>query len=324
VGTFAGRLGTRFLVVTVVPNILLIGYVGFLIAAGAPERSPSPEQALKVVDKLTAHQIAAVIIGILVISIASHPLQIPLIQLLEGYWFGLPFGPRLANHAMRRFQREQSKALDQWCAQDGDWLAKNMADDAQFRLDWLPDEEDLLATALGNTLRKGETSAGERYGLELDVALPRLTPLMSPIVLGELNDRRNQLDAAVRLCAMSGIATAISVALLLLQGPWLFLALGAYIFCWASYRAAVAAARGFSTSLAAAVDLCHLKLFDALSLDRPADIIAERAHNKVLTDLFRNTHLDDYGKSILRYTASKESKSDANSSPESDRGSPAS
>ena len=35
-GAFANRLGTRFLVVTVLPNVLLIGYVGLLLAAGAP------------------------------------------------------------------------------------------------------------------------------------------------------------------------------------------------------------------------------------------------------------------------------------------------
>lgn len=85
------RLGTRFLVVTVVPNILLIGYVSFLVASGAPAQSPSPARALRVLDGLTGHQVIAVILGAFVVSVATHPLQIPLIQIVEGYWWGAAF-----------------------------------------------------------------------------------------------------------------------------------------------------------------------------------------------------------------------------------------
>ena len=61
-GIFANRLGTRFLVVTVLPNILLIGYVGLLLAAGAPAHTPSLLQALTVLDHLTAYRIAAIVL----------------------------------------------------------------------------------------------------------------------------------------------------------------------------------------------------------------------------------------------------------------------
>ena len=186
------------------------------------------------------------------------------------------------------------------------WTARNIRSAAQLRLDWLPErEEDLRPTALGNTLWRGETTAGRRYGMELAVAWPRLIPLLPPDVLAELNDRRNQLDAAVRLCVASGIATAVSVGLLLWHGPWLFLALTTYLLGWACYRAAVAAARGFSTSLAAAVDLYHLQLFDALSLERPADIAQEAEHNAVLTKLFRGVALGNRGESMMRYITPK-------------------
>jgi hypothetical protein len=93
--------------------------------------------------------------------------------------------------------------------------------------------------------------------------------------------------------------------LLLRDGPWLFLAVSTYVLCWASYRAAVAAARGFSTNLAAAVDLYHLRLFDALSLERPAGIDDEIARNSVLTQFFHGYELTQAHKSILRYVAPK-------------------
>jgi hypothetical protein len=304
---FAGRLGTRFLVVAVVPNALLLGYIGFLVAAGAPTHSPSPSRALVALDHFTANRIAAVTLGVLIISVASYPLQTPLIQLLEGYWWGLPFGSKLANRATGRFRNQWNRALDELERTDGtppppwDWKAKNSRRDAQFRLNWLPRQEaELLPTALGNTLWRGETRAGERYQLDMEVALPRLTPLLAPDVLAELNDLRNQLDATARLCVAAAVATAVSVGLLLWHGPWLFMALGTYLLSWACYRSAVAAARRFSISLAAAVDLYHLQLFDALSLERPVDLVEERERNETLSKLFRG-ELEEQEMDLFRY-----------------------
>ena len=324
-GTFANRLGTRFLVVTVVPNVLLIGYIGFLIAAGAPAQSPSLARALKALDHLTVNRIIAILLGVLIISIASHSLQIPLIQLLEGYWWGLPFGQKLAKHAIQRFRTELASANDELDKAAGsgeqNWAMKNSARQARFRKDWLPEyEEDLRPTALGNTLWTGETTAGNRYGLDLNLALPRIIPSMSSSILAELSDRRNQLDAAARLCVTAGVATVASVGLLIWQGPWLFLALALYLLCWASYRAAVAAARGFSVTLAAAVDLHHLQLFDALSLERPANITQEISHNTTLTKLFHGDYLSQVDKNVLRYIALADKEKSATASPEPDRG----
>jgi hypothetical protein len=308
-GDFAARLGTRFLVVTVVPNLLLIGYLGFLLAAGAPAHAPSPAHALEAIDDLTLNRIIVVIVGVLVISLASHPLQLPLIQLVEGYWSGLPRGSRLADRATERFRREQQKAIDDLPQEDEqptNWSDSYIGKAAQARLDWLPEHtEDLLPTALGNTLLRGETSAGRPYGLELLAAWPRLVPLLPSDVLAEINDRRNQLDAAVRLCVASSIATAASIGLLLRDGPWLFLALGTYLLCWACYRAAVAASRGYSISLAAAVDLYHLRLFDGLALQRPANLAEEIQRNKVITQMFRREYLDNQEKSMFEYIADK-------------------
>jgi hypothetical protein len=253
--TLTSRLGTRFLVVTVVPNALLIAYIGFLLAAGAPARSPSAARALAVLGGLTTRQIIAILLGLLILSVATHPLQTPLIQLFEGYWW---------------------------------WLSE--------------DEQDLLPTALGNTLRTGEVEAGARYGLETLDALPRLVPLLRPTSLGELRDRRNQLDAAVRLCAAAWLATATGVGLLIWHGKWLLLPFLTYLLCWVCYRAAVAAARGFSISLAAAFDLHHLRLFDALQLKRPADLAEEVERNELVGRLFSGFELEKDDMTLLCYT----------------------
>jgi len=312
VGNFAGRLGTRFLVVTVVPNVLLIGYLSFLLAAGTPAHSPSPAHALKALDDLTLNRIVAVILGVLVVSVASHPLQLPLIQLLEGYYWPGKFGVTLADRATARFRRDQQKALQalrDLFQEDGpstNWTAKYVSWAAQARLNSLPEHtEDLLPTALGNVLRRGETSAGQPYGLELLAAWPRLVPFLPSGVIAEINDRRNQLDAAVRLCVASCIATAASVGLLLRDGPWLFLALGTYLLCWACYRAAIAASRGYSISLATAVDLYHLRLFDGLALERPTNLTEEIRRNEVLMKVFRREALRNRDMGMFQYIADK-------------------
>jgi hypothetical protein len=305
-------------VVTVVPNVLLLAYVGFLLAAGAPAHSLSIARAIKVADGLTLGKIVAILLGILIISVATHPLQIPLIQLVEGYWRALPFGLVAADRFTDRFRNELLWVRNELQRVQGiqhqDWAARQAADEAEDRQFWLPErEQDLLPTVLGNTLKTGEIRAGSRYGLELDLALPRLTPLMSPSNLAELSDRRNQLDAAVRLCLVAGLATVVSVGLLLRQGAWLFLALVTYLLCWACYRAAVAAARGFSISLAAAIDLHHLQLFDALQLERPANLAQELERNKTLTMLFRDEPLSKKAQNDLRYIASKSDQQPAES-----------
>ena len=325
----ASRLGTRFLVVTVVPNALLIAYVGLLLAAGAPARSPSLARALKVLDGLTIRQVIALLLGLLIISIATHPLQTPLIQLVEGYWWGLPFGPAIAIHATERFRQEltsvrheleaseteeseeteQSEETDQ-----SEWAATRSIAHARNRQYWLPTRHyNLLPTALGNTLSTGEIRAGERYGLETVFAMPRLAPLLSPPSLAELRDRRNQMDAAVRLCVAAAIATVVGIALLLQYGPWLFLTLATYLLCWMCYRAAVAGARGFCNSLAAAVDLHHLRLFDALQLERPANLKEEFTLNATLGMLFRGDDFDPEAQANLRYIKRQDSEIAANS-----------
>jgi hypothetical protein len=309
VDALTSRLGTRFLVVTVVPNVLLIAYVGFLLATGAPTHSPSLARALTILDKLTIRQAIAMLLGILIISVATHPLQTPLIQFVEGYWWGLPLGPTAMRRFTHRFRNELSwvqTELRVSGTKSQNWATAQAAADALYRQYWLPTrEEDLLPTVLGNTLKTGEIRAGSRYGLELEFALPRLTPLLSPSSLAELSDRRNQLDAAVRLCIAAGLATAVSVGLLLWHGPWLFLALVTYLLCWACYRAAVAAARSFSISLAAVIDLHHLQLFDALQLERPSNLAQELERNKTLGMLFRGETLGKKAKENLGYIAPK-------------------
>jgi uncharacterized membrane protein YccC len=223
----------------------------------------------------------------------------------------LPFGPKIATRCTKRFLRElrwTNEVVENARRTDSekwDWAIRQSYSEAVYRQNWLPSrEEDLLPTALGNTLSTGEIRAGERYLLKLELAMPRLAPLLSERTLAELRDRRNQLDAAVRLSVAAGLATAISLGLLVWRGHWVFLPLATYLMCWLCYRSAVAAARGFSDSLAAAVDLHHLQLFDAMQLERPASLPEEWDRNTDLEMLFKN-EVDRDLAAGFRYVAPK-------------------
>ena len=302
------RLDTRFLVVTVIPNILFFGYMGFLLAAGAPGHAPSLARALTVLDGLTIRQGIIILLGVLVISVAIHPLQTPLIQFIEGYWQGLPFGLTAAGLFTERLRGEVRQAADQeWL----DSLPEHYAAEVQRRQLWRPAEGDLLPSDLGNTLRIGEARAGDRYGLNMEIAMPRLSPLLSDASQAELSDRRNQLDAAARLCFAAGLSTAGGLCLLVWHESWLFLPVATYVLCWAGYRAAVAAARSFSVSLAAAIDLHHLQLFDALQLERPASLADEYELNTAIIGFLFGDGLSDQDMSKLRYIAPKADKPSA-------------
>jgi hypothetical protein len=308
--SLTSRLGTRFLVVTVVPNMLLFSYIGFLFAAGAPTHPASLARAIKVLNGLSIREIVASVLVVLIISFVTHPLQTPLIRLAEGYWHGLPFGSTVAAWFTVRFQNELRQSRDRGRG-SGSWGSAA----ARRRREWLPPRRMLLPTVLGNTLWKGEHTAGARYGLVLERAWPRLSLLLSASCLNELRDRRNQLDSAAQFCFTAGIATVAGICLLTWHESWLFLPFVTYVLCWVSYRAAIAAAQSFSGSLAAAVDLHHLQLFDALQLKRPADLAEERDLNIKLDFLFRYVLSDEGQMREFRYVATGPDESPAQGSP---------
>jgi hypothetical protein len=68
----------------VAPNVFLFGYVVFLLAAGAQARSLSLSRAIAAIEHLNANQITAIVLGLLIFSIATHPLQVPLIQVFSA------------------------------------------------------------------------------------------------------------------------------------------------------------------------------------------------------------------------------------------------
>jgi hypothetical protein len=284
---FSAKVGERLVFVTLLPNLFLTGTIGILFLTGAPTHRPSWREVLTSVAQVGFLGWSLMAAAIVAFSLALHPLEYPLVQLVEGYWLGLPFGEVLSDGVAER-------RLPEWRAlreltDSGSTSQKRSA--AAERLRWLPDaERKLRPTALGNVLYAGEVRAGERYGFRTLVAWRRLRPLLPERMRSQINEARIQLDASVRFCISSLIAAAASIPLLIQYDWWLAVSLAFYLFGWASYRAAIAAAKRFSHEIGVAFDLHHLELWDELRLDRPQTLGDERDRAAALCDFLEGDH----------------------------------
>ncbi|GIM88832.1 hypothetical protein Ato02nite_006250 [Paractinoplanes toevensis] len=276
----AVRVGPRFVFVNLLPTFALTLLVGGLAAAGAPGVAPSWGRLSAFAVRIGWPGAMIGVFAVVVLSAVLHPLAYPMIQFLEGYWDGLPAGRALKLRASQRYHT--------WRIQLGELQSRSrqLVPD----LAWLPPAmEPALPTRLGNALQAGEIRAGDRYGYRTGDILQRLIPIASPAVRTELSDTRNQLDTSARLCAFSLLAVPVTLFLLWSHGLWLLVPFGCYLFAWASYRAALAAAYRFCNAVSVAVDLYHLRLWDALSLQRPESFADEqRRMGPLLCQLLRD------------------------------------
>jgi hypothetical protein len=65
---------------------------------------------------------------------------------------------------------------------------------------------------LGNALRSVEDTAGKQYGLDAILTAQHVALVAAERHVKYLHDSRQQMDTSVRLCIVSLLATALSVA----------------------------------------------------------------------------------------------------------------
>jgi hypothetical protein len=285
-GVSTTELGLRFNVVSLLPDATLVLFVLTLKASGAPGEPPSARQVLAAIDELNAQRVAAILALVLVLSLILHPFQFSLVRLLEGYWddsrIGRPFSALGKELHRRRRRRLERLALASQTAREEE--RQQWAED---RLYQYPDEDRLLPTRLGNTLRAAEDEAGMRYELPTVIVMPRLYPYLSERFAAVYTDRRNQLDAAVRFCAILALAAVVSAGMLLPNGgPWRALPVAIILLSLISYQAAVRAAANYGQALFVAFDLHRFDMIKALHYPLPTNLDAERRFNKRLADFF--------------------------------------
>ncbi|MFH7594742.1 hypothetical protein WDV06_06480 [Streptomyces racemochromogenes] len=277
---------SRFTLVGYLPTYAALAYLGLLLAARAAGGGIEVSRALSRLHGHSGAVLAGLALGALLLAVLLHPLQAPLVRLLEGYW------PRPARAAARYAVKLQERARDRLdraaevvtAHPTGAERQRILAAAWQLARSFPPPTVPLLPTALGNTLRAGEATAGAAYGADAVVWWPRLYPLLGDGLRAVVDDRRDQLDLACRLSATAGATGLLSVPLVLGSDGWWPASPAVFLLAArVAYRAAVAAARGYAETLSAAFDLHRFDLVTALHLPLPPDSDAEQVLNRRLT-----------------------------------------
>ncbi|MET9042390.1 MULTISPECIES: hypothetical protein [unclassified Streptomyces] len=228
--------------------------------------------------------IATVTVCAAVLALLLQPFQVRAVRVLEGYWDRWPLTAGLAG-ILARVQRKRMQALRRRAeAATGGDRARRVRADARRRLAARPPADLLLPTALGNALRAGELSAGERYGLTTLTSWPRIYLQVSDRVAEVLRSTRDALDTAVNLCWSFLLLTGAGCAALH-DEPSVWWLCGAGLGLAAvAYKGAVTAAQAYSGLMHVVYDLHRFDLLDALHHPLPSDRTSEEAVFSELSD----------------------------------------
>ncbi|MFF4052517.1 hypothetical protein ACFYZ5_38315 [Streptomyces chartreusis] len=234
----------------------------------------------------TLGAIMFVTVGACLLGLLLRPFQVRAVRVLEGYWDRWALTAALAG-MLARWQRRRWQALrrrvDREVGGDRD---RRLQADARRRLAGKPVAEVLLPTALGNALRAGELSAGERYGLTTLTSWSRLYLQVSDRMAEVLRSTRDSLDTAVNLCwaflALTGMGAA---ALYDEPSAWWLCGVG-LMLAVVAYKGAVTAAQAYSGLMHVAYDLHRFDLLKALHHQLPSDRDAEEEMFLRLSQLF--------------------------------------
>jgi hypothetical protein len=304
-GSVAGEgiksLGQRS-IISLLPSALLATFVLALLGSGAPG-DPSLNNIVETMGSLEAPEIALMVVSVVAATIIMQPFQIAVVQALEGYW--TPFRRRGGTAPLRRamvdmgveLQRRRRRALELQLQTSSSSIPEQTWAEGQLR--YYPDKvENLLPTRLGNTLRASEEQAGGRYGLDTNVAYPRLYPLVSERLAAQLRDFTGQLDTAAHLCVVLMAATVVSGVLLVPSGSpgWLVVPAVTGALAWFAYRAAITAAKLLGNQWMVSFDLHRFDLLVQLHYRLPGDLDEERRLNETVTELLtelKRSTLDD-------------------------------
>lgn len=286
----AGIASGRFFLVAHLPTYAAATYLLVLCWAGAPGADPRFKDAWRTAAALGAGEILLLLIAVTLSALVLHPLQLPLVRLLEGFWprwcgalTRVGLGRQRRN--LRRYRRAAELSRD--TPPDAEGIRRAGLADTEVRRRFPARDELLRPTRLGNALAALEDRAGAPYGWDAPVAWPRLYPLLGPQVRAVVDDRRDLLDAMCRLAATAAVCAVASAALLARAHWWVALSAVPLGLAWLAYRSAVHAAYSYAEAVRLAFDLERFALYPALHMERPADLTAERALNEELSTFWR-------------------------------------
>jgi hypothetical protein len=266
-----------------------------LIWAGAPRRRVHFDDAWATAKDLGVLEAVLIALAVVLVAVIVQPLQTLLARVLQGEfprWLGAAARRRRHVTLRTRMAGRVTTAITAAVAaagQPGEQRLVNEAGLASARLRArYPAEHAVRPTRLGNVLAATADTAGQEYGLDPIVVWPHLYPLLGETIRGVVDDLRDALDGAVRMCAVMALTTVGAAGLLAWRsGWWTLLALVPMAIAVLSYAGAVRAAAAYGAGVRAGLDLHRFDLRTALHLPLPRNQTTERIANEELCDLLR-------------------------------------
>ncbi|GAA2388672.1 hypothetical protein [Dactylosporangium salmoneum] len=308
-------LGPGAYLVTALPSIVFVLTLFALLSSRlvpfmAPARQGGKEIGRGIPSVLAAARSLGVagtvllVLAVVCVAVLLRPLQISLVQVVEGYWGARAQEGFVHALATERHRRARDRALARLSVRLQAPASLDLTELAAFArrqrgvtrligranaaLGRYPaDGDHLMPTVLGNVLRRAETTAGERYGLSTVVTYPRLYPHLSSKLDGEISNQLDTLDTTATFVVLFSLETVITSVLLIRFDWWMSVPLVFFAMLCVAYVGAVRAAARHGELLAVAYDLHRFDLLKALHLELPENPATEVANNKVLSDFLQ-------------------------------------
>jgi hypothetical protein len=289
-----GGSGGRFYLISYLPTYAAALFLLLLVWAGAPAWQGHPRRRIRfssawvTASHLSLSEVVMVALAIALLAVILHPLQLALVNLAQGSW-PTCLGASLARQRQKNHRDRLAIAAQLPPGPELTSEAIQRAGTAGYELRRrFPVPDHLLKpTTLGNVLAAMQDSAGRVYGFDAVTAWPRLYPVLGGQCRTLVDDRRDTLDASVRLAATMAVTALASMVLLLGAAWWTVLALVPFGVAVLAYNAAVQAALAYAETVHVAFDLHRADLLTALRMDLPGQQDAERTLNEQWCDHWR-------------------------------------
>jgi len=286
--------GGRFYLTSYLPTYAAALFLLMLVWAGAPGWTGRPGRRIRFTTAwatafhLSLGEVVLAALAVALLAVVLQPLQLALIGIAQGSWPACLGRARArARQKNRRDRLAAAARLPQGPGLTDGAIQQAGAAGYQLRRRYPAAHHLLRPTALGNVLAAMDDRAGRTYGLDAVIAWPRLYPVLGEHVRALVDDRRDTLDAAVRMTATMAPTALIALALLAWSGWWMTLALLPLAIAVLAYHAAVQAALAYAEAVHVAFDLHRADLLTALRMNLPARQETEKTLNEHWCDLWR-------------------------------------
>jgi hypothetical protein len=214
-------------------------------------------------------------------ALAAEQLTLPLLRVLEGYYWP----PGLARRLRGRHARRQARMRQRWAelvqeAGLADLSPETAIElsDAEQDLRRVPSSPQLvMPTLLGNVLRAAEERPSVRYGLDVAVCWPMLWLLLDKDTREEVANARSALNGSVTLllwAVLSLVWTPLA---------WWVAPIGVAVALAVYYVPVLSSGQVYGDLMASVFDLRRACLYDALRWPLPASPEGEPEVGRALT-----------------------------------------